>query len=239
MAVITTKNIDTATAFDTTTGTLWRSSGGKIIGNPAFQGFYVDNGVSRIGVINFYKGIGTTLVGKKINKITLTVDIAAGTASQTRVITFYKSAIQGSQIDTTKSGPAYLGTKKPLGTIQGVADTDANTGSFTNQPDVRSTFVLDATQNSALFSEMAQALSAGDTTIIIYNGETTVAGSYKFSANYLSLSDITLTVEYEEGLVYIGNGAGFDAYTIHIHNGTEWEQYAPYIHNGTDWELYS
>lgn len=49
-----------------------------------------------------------------------------------------------------------------------------------------------------------------------------------------------IRVVYElNGVVYIDNGASFDAYQVFIDNGTSWEQYIPYIDNGSDWDICS
>lgn len=41
-----------------------------------------------------------------------------------------------------------------------------------------------------------------------------------------------------QGVVYIDNGTGFDAYQVYIDNGESWDLYIPYIDNGTEFVLY-
>lgn len=49
--------------------------------------------------------------------------------------------------------------------------------------------------------------------------------------------NVVVTAVWEaQGLVYIDNGAGFDAYQVYVDNGTSWDQYVPYIDNGTGWD---
>lgn len=49
---------------------------------------------------------------------------------------------------------------------------------------------------------------------------------------------MTLTPTSGQGLVYIDNGSGWDAYQVYIDNGSSWDRYIPYIDNGSSWEQY-
>lgn len=50
--------------------------------------------------------------------------------------------------------------------------------------------------------------------------------------------NVTVTAVWEPlGLVYIDNGAGFEAYQVYIDNGQGWDQYAPHVDTGQDWEM--
>lgn len=49
---------------------------------------------------------------------------------------------------------------------------------------------------------------------------------------------MTLTPTGGQGLVYIDNGSGWDAYQVYIDNGSSWDRYIPYIDNGSSWEQY-
>lgn len=48
-----------------------------------------------------------------------------------------------------------------------------------------------------------------------------------------------ITFNYTQGLVYIDNGSGWDAYEVYIDNGSSWVKYMPYIDNGSSWDLYT
>jgi hypothetical protein len=51
---------------------------------------------------------------------------------------------------------------------------------------------------------------------------------------------VGIRVVYEmNGVIYIDNGASFDAYQIFIDNGTSLDEYIPYIDNGTDFDICS
>lgn len=41
-----------------------------------------------------------------------------------------------------------------------------------------------------------------------------------------------------QGVIYIDNGTGFDAYQVYIDNGESWDLYIPYVDDGTDFVLY-
>lgn len=47
-----------------------------------------------------------------------------------------------------------------------------------------------------------------------------------------------LTPTTGQGLVYIDNGSGWDAYQVYIDNGSSWDRYIPYIDNGSGWDMY-
>lgn len=49
---------------------------------------------------------------------------------------------------------------------------------------------------------------------------------------------MVLTPTTGQGLVYIDNGSGWDAYQVYIDNGSSWDRYIPYIDNGSGWDMY-
>ena len=49
---------------------------------------------------------------------------------------------------------------------------------------------------------------------------------------------MVLTPTTGQGLVYIDNGSGWDAYQVYIDNGSGWDRYIPYIDNGSGWDMY-
>lgn len=64
------------------------------------------------------------------------------------------------------------------------------------------------------------------------NSESYTPGSASASGS------MTLTPTAGQGLVYIDNGSGWDAYQVYIDNGSSWDRYIPYIDNGSSWEQY-
>ena len=74
-----------------------------------------------------------------------------------------------------------------------------------------------------------------DTTYYLYfwgNGTTTSL----FQVGKTSNHSVTLT--YDEGVVYIYNGSSWDKYAPYIYNGSSWDKYAPYVYNGSSWDRY-
>lgn len=57
-----------------------------------------------------------------------------------------------------------------------------------------------------------------------------------YTCGSASASDTMALTTITAGVVYIDNGAGFDAYEVYIDNGTSWDKYAAYIDNGTSWD---
>lgn len=168
---------------------------------PAHQGEY-NGGYSRVGIMAF-SDLGTTLKGRSIRSITLEPTIQGGSNGAGRTITFYSSNYQ--YISTSITGDKYPGAQ--MGTLVGNGVT--GTGTASTYPG-KQKFVLSSSTNSSLFSAWAARLAAGDTTFLIYNGETSNAAGYSYSANYLGFSAVTITVEYDTDytVTYNANGHG-------------------------------
>lgn len=62
----------------------------------------------------------------------------------------------------------------------------------------------------------------------------TSGNSHTVSGNVVIVS----TAE-RQGIIYIDNGSGWDAYQVYIDNGSSWDMYIPYIDNGSGWDIYS
>lgn len=161
----------------------WRAAG------QAFQGAYNATG-SRVGVMTF-DGFGTTLKNTIIKSIVIEPTIInSGSNSASRTLTFWSSNYQS--IDTSKNGQVY--PKAKLGTLVG------NGTSSTGIPSTyvgKQKFTLNSSTNSALFNTLSAYLIAGNTCILLYNGENTNASGSSFSANYIGFSACSITVEYE------------------------------------------
>lgn len=46
----------------------------------------------------------------------------------------------------------------------------------------------------------------------------------------------SVSVGYNNGLIYIDSGSGLEPYEVYIDNGAGWDLYIPYIDNGTGWD---
>ena len=46
----------------------------------------------------------------------------------------------------------------------------------------------------------------------------------------------SITMGYNDGVVWIDNGSSFEAYQCYIDNGTSWDLCVPYIDNGSSWD---
>ena len=63
---------------------------------------------------------------------------------------------------------------------------------------------------------------------------------YSTSAAYVKTDAAethSVTVTYNEAVVYIDNGSGFEAYTAFIDDGTKWVPCIPYRDNGSSWDI--
>lgn len=50
-------------------------------------------------------------------------------------------------------------------------------------------------------------------------------------------NDVSVSIAYTSGLVYIDNGSGFEAYQCYVDNGSSWDLCIPYIDNGVSWDM--
>ena len=159
---------------------------------------------SRVGVMVF-SGAGTALRGKLIQSITLTITSSgAGSGSSSKKLTFHKANYQS--LNTGVRGSAQVGDT--LGTL---------TGKFYSNT---VTHTLNASTNAALFSAMKAYFEAGNSALVLYNGETSSSSGY--SSNYARVTSCTITVTYIDAVVwYRLNGA--------------WKQVVPYYNSGGTW----
>lgn len=212
----------TATAGSNTTigyaqygSTTWN----KGVSNGACQGAYqgTSASASRVGMM-FFSGAGAALRGKIITNITLKItSSSAGSGSTSKKLTFHKANYQ--TFNTSVKGSAQVGNT--LGTL---------TGKFYGNT---ATHTLNESTNTALFNAMKAYFAAGNSVLIIYNGETSSSSSY--SSNYARLTTVVLTVTYMEATVwYCDNSVWRQCAVWYCHNGT-WVQCAPYYNSGGSW----
>lgn len=185
----------------------------------ACQGAYQGTSASRsrVGVMVF-SGAGTALKGVTIKSITLSITCAsAGSGSSSKVLSFRKANYQ--TLNTGVAGSAQVGD--PLGTL-----TDKFYGNTT-------THTLNASSNSAFFSALSSYLKAGNSALVIYNGETSSSSSY--SSNYARITSITITVQYENATVYYRTGGQWVQCAVYYRINGAWVRVAPYYRTGGAW----
>lgn len=148
--------------------------------NGACQGAY--QGASRCGVMVF-TGAGAALKSTLISQIQLTITCSAsGGSSSGKILTFHKANYQS--LNTSVTGSAQVGDT--LGTI---------TGKFY---DNTVTHTLSDSSNASLFNAMKSYFAAGNSVLVIYNGETTAADAERSSTHYVRVKTCVLTVSYLE-----------------------------------------
>ena len=132
--------------------------------NGACQGAYKGTTAakSRVGVMVF-NGAGAALKGKLIQQISLSITCSgAGSGSSGKVLTFHKANYQS--LNTSVRGSAQVGDT--LGTL---------TGKFYSNT---VTHTLNASTNAALFAAMKAYFEAGNSALVLYNGEIIVVALF-------------------------------------------------------------
>lgn len=212
----------TATANSNTTigyALYGSSSWSKGSSNGACQGAYQKTSASgsRVGVMLF-SGAGMALKGKIIRNIVFSITSSkAGSGSTSKVLTFRKGTQQ--TFPTGGNGSAMVGDV--LGTL---------TGKFYGNT---TTFTLNASSNTAFFNALSTYLRAGNSLLVLYNGETSTSSGY--SANYARVTSITMTVTYEAATVWYRTGGQWVQCAVYYRLNGVWVQVAPYYRSGGAW----
>ena len=212
----------TATAGSSTTigyaqygSTSWNTGTSNGACQGAYQGTASSN--SRVGVLVF-SGAGAALQGKVIQEITLKITASgAGSGKTDKVISFRKALYQS--LKTGIKGSAQVGDA--LGTL---------TGKFYSNT---VTHTLSPSTNTALFNAVKDYFAAGNSVLVIYNGETSSSSGY--SSNYARLTTVVLTVTYIDAAVWYCNGGTWQQCTVWYCNNGTWVQCVPYYNSGGSW----
>ncbi len=171
---------------------------------------------SRVGVMVFNGA--SALKGKLIQSIALTITCSgAGSGSSSKKLTFHKAKYQS--LNTGVSGSAQVGDT--LGTL---------TGKFYSNT---VTHTLNASTNAALFTAMKAYFEAGNSALVLYNGETSSSSSY--STNYARVTSCTLTVTYIDAVVWYRDGGTWRQCTVWYRLNGAWVQVVPYYNSGGTW----
>jgi hypothetical protein len=165
-----------------------------------------------------FSGAGAALNGKIITQIQLTITCStAGSGSSSKVLSFRKANYQALQTGIT--GSAQVGAA--LGTL---------TGTFYNNT---VTHTLNAATNTALFEAIKAYLAAGNSALVLYNGETSSSSSY--STNYVRVTACVITVTYVDATVWYHNGAAWRQCTVWYCLNGAWIQCVPWHNSGGSW----
>ena len=92
---------------------------------------------------------------------------------------------------------------------------------------------LNASSNSAFFTALAAYLKAGNSALVLYNGETSSSSGY--STNYARITSITITVTYISAFVWYRNGSTWVQCAVYYRLNGAWVQVQPYYRNGSSW----
>ena len=212
----------TATAGSSTTigyaqygSTSWNTGTTNGACQGAYQGTAASN--SRVGVLVF-SGAGAALQGKVIQSMTLKITSSgAGSGKADKVLSIRKALYQS--LKTGIKGSAQVGAA--LGTL---------TGKFY---DNTVTHTLSPSTNTALFNAIKDYFVAGNSVLVLYNGETSSSSGY--SSNYARVTTVVLTVTYIEATVWYNNGGTWKQCTVWYCNGGTWVQCVPYYNSGGTW----
>jgi hypothetical protein len=165
-----------------------------------------------------FSGAGAALSGKLISQIQFTItSSAAGSGSTSKKLSFRQANYQ--TLQTGIAGSAQVGAA--LGTL---------TGKFYGNT---ATHTLNANTNSALFEAMRAYLSAGNSALVLYNGETSSSSGY--STNYARVTSCTMTVTYMDATVWYCDAGTWRQCAVWYCNNGVWVQCVPWYCSGGTW----
>jgi hypothetical protein len=212
----------TATAGSSTTigfaqygSTSWSTGTSNGACQGAYQGTTASK--SRVGVLVF-SGAGAALKGKVIQSISLKITCSgAGSGSSSKVLSFRKANYQS--LKTGIAGSAQVG--EALGTL---------TGKFYSNT---VTHTLSASSNAAFFANLVAYLTAGNSVLVLYNGETSSSSGY--STNYARVTTCVITVTYMNATLWYCDNGTWRQCTVWYCNAGSWIQCVPYYNSGGSW----
>ena len=165
-----------------------------------------------------FTNAGATLQGKVITQIVFSITCSgAGSGKDNKVLSFRKAVYQSLKTDV--KGCAQVGDA--LGTL---------TGKFYSNTVMHT---LSPSTNTALFNAIKDYFTAGNSVLVIYNGETSTSSGY--SSNYARLTTVVLTVTYIDAVVWYNNGGTWTQCTVWYCNAGTWVQCVPYYNSGGSW----
>ena len=185
---------------------------------PADKKIMVTFGGGSVKKNGVYDQVGAALKGKLIQSITLTITSSgAGSGSSSKKLTFCQANYQS--LNTGVRGSAQVGAT--LGTL---------TGKFYSNT---VTHTLNASSNAALFAAMKAYFEAGNSVLVLYNGETSSSSGY--SSNYARVTSCTISVTYIDAVVWYRDGSTWRQCTVWYRLNGAWVQVVPYYNSGGAW----
>lgn len=153
-------------------------------------------------------------------------------------------------VGTSESLAVTLGASKgygnPVTLRYAICTSDANRGSYlgtydpvtdTNQIVTGTWTMSDLESSSKPYSiDIATNKLKASTTYYLF------LWGYDASSMWVIVSKIanhTVTLNYNDGLVYIYDGSSFKPYQAYVYNGSSWDLCLPYTYNGKTWDVMS
>ena len=95
------------------------------------------------------------------------------------------------------------------------------------------THTLNASSNAALFAAMKAYFEAGNSVLVLYNGETSSSSGY--SSNYARVTSCTISVTYIDAVIWYRDGSTWRQCTVWYRLNGAWAQVVPYYNSGGAW----
>lgn len=197
--------------------------GGAVARQGACNFFNNGNTDKVVGLIGFS---GLEEINWKEKTITsIELKLMHGTAGKYTSKTFYfwPSNLQGAESHSGKKGSEFISNLEPLGSI--TKETPRET---------EITFSLPS-DNSTLFNNIVNYLKqGGKNTFCLYSDESITSGDY--SSNFLAITSGSITIYYEDAIVYYGVNGKWQPCLVYYGVNGKWQQVIPYYGVNGKWQ---
>jgi hypothetical protein len=185
-----------------------------------------DNTDKTVGLIGFSGLESIDWSSKTILSITLKLQHGEGGSYGSKTFFFWPSNLQGSDSISGKKGSEFIQNLTILGSIT-TQETPANT---------LITFNLSSNSHQELFKNFVNYLKTGGKNTICLYADEIVASSKNYSDNYLAVLGGSITINYEELIVYYGINKKWQPCLVYYGVNGQWQQVIPYYGKNGKWK---
>lgn len=183
-----------------------------------------DRNKSRVGFLQFPKGLVSMIQGKTIKEVKIRLTFGAYGTERTKTVGFHTAAIQ--EVDRTLTGRRHLGER--ICDILVEPDFAYNT---------TIEYSLTSSSTDALLNKVSSYLQAGNYSIVIYMDDDPPSSASSWSKNFLGVTSAAIIIDYDDGddVVYYRNGSNWVKCNMYYRNNNQWVKVVPYYRNNDTW----
>lgn len=197
-------------------------------GGAARQGStnYNSNADKLVGLISFSGLEKINWKSKAILSVTLSLKHGTAGTYGSKTFFFWPSNLQNDDTISNKKGLEFIQNLTALGSIT-TQETPQNSWI---------TFNLSSNSNSNLFTKFVNYLQTNEKNSICLYADEIVDSNKDYSANYLAVVEGSITINYEEAIVYCGINKKWQPCLVFYGINEQWQQMIPYYGLEGKWQ---